>query len=209
MLDIGQLREVGKKVKDEQRQLYQAKVDHNIMRLICVRGLVPNVIDSPEWKELMCLLNGTYHPTSATTFADKHIPREAVHVREKQIEALRKANNLTLTFDGNTTRKPESLYTAHATTPSRETYFLGGHEGSDEHHTKEWVKDKLLKVRNFLDTWGSQTKKCARLYILSAKPIGRRCVQIVQMLRRLLAEILLRPLRRSLTFVMRCITSKT
>ncbi|KAG2086372.1 ribonuclease H-like domain-containing protein [Suillus cothurnatus] len=137
---------MGKRVKEEARQLFQDKVDHVIMRLICVRGLVPHVIESPEWKELMGLLSDSYHPTSATTFADKHIPREAVYVREKQIKALRMINNLTLTFDGNTTRKPHSVYTAHATTPSRETYFLDAHEASDERHTTQWVTDKLLKT---------------------------------------------------------------
>jgi hypothetical protein len=55
-------------------------------------------------------------------------------------------NNLTLTFDGNTTRKPHSVYTVHATTPSRETYFLDAHEASDERHTTQWVTDKLLKT---------------------------------------------------------------
>jgi hypothetical protein len=146
ILDVDQLRDVGKKKKEEQLRLYKDRVDHVIMRLICVRGLVPSIIDSPEWRELMGLLNNMYHPTSADAFADKHIPREAVYVREKQIERLRTINNLTLTFDGNTTRKPQSIYTVHATTPSRESYFLDTHEGSDERHTTEWVKDKLLKV---------------------------------------------------------------
>ena len=145
-LDLGQLRASGKKKKEEQRKLFQAKVDHAIMRLICVRGLVPHIIDSPEWKELMELLNGLYHPTSGDIFADKYIPREAVFVREKQISILRDVQNLTLTFDGNSTRKPHSIYTVHATTPKRVTYFLDGHEGSSERHTQEWVTNKLLKV---------------------------------------------------------------
>ena len=119
------------------------------MRLICARGLVPHTIDSPEWKEFTGLLNPSYHPTSGDTFADKHIPREAVFVREKQIKLLSAEENLTLTFDGNTTRKPQSIYTVHATTPARVTYFLDGHQGSNERHTQEWVTNKLLKV-NYL-----------------------------------------------------------
>ena|SRR5882757_7774290 len=94
----------------------------------------------------MNLLNGAYRPTSADVFAKKHIPREAVHICQKQIDILHTTDNLTLTFDGTTTRKPHSIYTAHATTPSRDTYFLGAHEGSDERHTTEWVTEKLLKV---------------------------------------------------------------
>lgn len=148
-LDLGMYRACGKKDKDEQQKLFQAKVDHVIMRLICVRGLIPHIIDSPEWKELMGLLNGVYHPTPSDAFSDKHIPSEAVFVREKQIEILRKIDNLTLTFDGNTTRKPHSIYTVHATTPTRVTYFLGAHEGSSERHTQEWVTNKLRHVRYF------------------------------------------------------------
>ena len=54
-LDIGQFREAGKKAREEEHKLFQTKVDHTIMRLICVRGLVPHVIDLPEWKELMVI----------------------------------------------------------------------------------------------------------------------------------------------------------
>jgi hypothetical protein len=136
----------GKKQKAEAQKAYQAKVDHIIMRLICVRGLVPHILDSPEWKELMRTLNGQYHPTSSDLFEQKFIPQEAVYVREKQIELLKKEHNLTLTFDGTTTRKPQSFYTAHATTPSRKVHFLDGYEGTDKHHTKGWIKDKLLTV---------------------------------------------------------------
>jgi hypothetical protein len=96
------------------------------MRLICVRGLVPNVLDSPEWKELMNKLNGTYKPSSSDAFRDSFIPQEAVFVQNKQIELLKAEEDLTLTFDGTTIRSNESFYTAHATTPSRRSYFLDG-----------------------------------------------------------------------------------
>jgi hypothetical protein len=151
-LSLPQLCEAGKKKKEELLKAFQAKVDHIVMWLICVRGLVPNLIDSPEWKELMHTLNGQYHPTSSDTFSDKYIPREAVFVRKNQIMRLKAENNLTLTFDGTTIRKPESFYTAHATTPSRQTYFLDGHEGTNEHHHAQWIKDKLLSVREVILT---------------------------------------------------------
>lgn len=57
-----------------------------------------------------------------------------------------KRGNLTLTFDGTTIRKQESFYTAHATTPAQDTYFLDGHQGTGKHHNAEWIMDKLLKV---------------------------------------------------------------
>jgi hypothetical protein len=145
-LNMATLRAEGAKAKALSHRKFQEEVDHIIMRLICVRGLVPNVIDSPEWKELMLKLNGIYKPTSGDVFRDQHIPKEAAFVRNRQIEILKKEENLTLTFDGTTIRKPESFYTAHATTPLRATYFLDGHGGTGEHHNTEWIVDKLLKV---------------------------------------------------------------
>lgn len=146
-LNIATLRAEGAKIKAQSHQKFQEEVDLLIVRLICVRGLVPNVIDSPEWKELMQKLNGIYRPTSSNVFCDKYIPSEASFVRKSQIEILKKEENLTLTFDGTTSRRQESFYTAHATTPARETYFLDGHEGTGEHHDTAWIMDKLLKVR--------------------------------------------------------------
>jgi hypothetical protein len=67
-LDISALRAFGKKEKEEQRKVFQARVDHVVMRL-CAGGLEPRIIDSPEWKELMGILNPSYHPTSGDTFA--------------------------------------------------------------------------------------------------------------------------------------------
>lgn len=145
-LNVATLRAEGAKRKSEQNEIFQDDVDLIIVRLICVRGLVPNIIDTPEWKELMQKLNGIYQPTSGDAFRDVHIPNEAAFVRDEQIKLLKKEENLTLTFDGMTTRKQESFYTAHATTPARDTYFLDGHEGSGEHHNTEWIVDKLLTV---------------------------------------------------------------
>ena len=131
-LDLGTLCLTGHKSEEEQLQLYQNEVDHVIMQLICVQGLVPNIVDLDEWKELMSLLNGVYKPTSADMFITKHIPCEAIYVQQKQTDISCTTNNLTLTFNGSTTQKLQSIYTAHAMTPSHETYFLDAHQGSDE-----------------------------------------------------------------------------
>jgi hypothetical protein len=123
---------VGKKAQVKELQHFQDKVDHIITCLICVCDLVPNLIDSPEWKELLTLLNSNYHIMSGDTFANKYIPQKAVFVSDLQIKILKELNDLTLTFDRTTICKPHSLYTVHVTTPTHKSYFLGGHEGSDE-----------------------------------------------------------------------------
>jgi hypothetical protein len=124
----------------------QEKVNHSIMKLICVNGLVPNILDSDNWAELMTVLNHRYKVTHADDFTRTIIPNEAAHVRKLALARLRKEQNLTLTFDGNSTRQSDSVYFVHVTTKDRESYFLNGYEGSEERHTAEWVKDKIIKV---------------------------------------------------------------
>jgi len=88
--------------------------------------------------KLLTLLNDHVLPTASTTYATKIIPQEAVFVREKMLEHLKKEENLTLSFDGGSTRHPESFYTAHVTTQARRSYFLDGHTGSGDSHNTRW-----------------------------------------------------------------------
>ncbi|KAK0477282.1 ribonuclease H-like domain-containing protein [Armillaria novae-zelandiae] len=127
------------------REQLQLKIDFCIMKLICVCGLVPNLLDTDEWKEFMVVSNPRYKWTPSDTFERKYIPQEAWRVHNKVKEILKQERNLTLTFDGNSTRKPQSVYTTHITTKDRTSYFYGGYEGSDEHHTAEWVRDIILE----------------------------------------------------------------
>ncbi|KAG2339705.1 hypothetical protein BDR05DRAFT_951027 [Suillus weaverae] len=118
---------------------FQTKADHIIMCLICVCGFVPTIIDSDKWKELMVHLNPHYHATSCNTFTGNYVPKEAIFVCQQQLKELKKQTNLTLTFDGTSTRKPQSLYTVHTTTPDQTTHFLDGHEDSTASHTAAWT----------------------------------------------------------------------
>lgn len=102
-LNVAPYRDAGRKKREEECQIFQMKADHIIMRLICVRGFVPTVIDSDEWKELMVHLNPHYHATSCNTFTNNYIPKEAVFVHQQQLKELKKQTNLTLTFDGTNT----------------------------------------------------------------------------------------------------------
>ena len=46
--DLDQMRQKGKEKQKTHWENYQKKIDHIIMRLITVRGLVPNILDSPD-----------------------------------------------------------------------------------------------------------------------------------------------------------------
>lgn len=116
------------------------------MKLICVRNVVPTVIDSKEWKDVWSEGNPKYRPTSSSTFINSHIPSEAAQVRILQVQHLKKLCNLTLTFDGNTTHLPQSVYTMHVTTPDCRVYFMDGNEASKERHTAEHLEKVLFEV---------------------------------------------------------------
>lgn len=96
------LKAEGMKNKANSHKKFHQEVDHIIMQLICVQGLVPNLINSTKWKELMQKLNGIYKPTSGDSFSDSYIPKKAAFVCNSQINLLKKEENLTLTFDGMT-----------------------------------------------------------------------------------------------------------
>ncbi len=129
------------------RKEFCGRVNHRIVKLICVRGLVPKTLDTLEWKAFVIeASNARYTPTSSTTFVDQHVPAEAAQVRLLQIQELQQRDNLTLTYDGGTTRRPQSVYTIHITTPDRRVYFIEGDEASRERHTAEHIKTLILEV---------------------------------------------------------------
>ncbi|KAG8713407.1 hypothetical protein FRC09_018759 [Ceratobasidium sp. 395] len=79
------------------------------------------------------------------------IPAEAARVREKSIETLVKYCDLTLSFDGATTRRNQSIYTVHATTPdTRQSHLLAGSNASGKAHTGKHSKAVLQKVVNMV-----------------------------------------------------------
>ncbi|KAF8326496.1 ribonuclease H-like domain-containing protein [Amanita rubescens] len=122
-------------------------VNHAIVKLLCVCGVPPTIVDSDEWKTLMHTLNPRYCLTPSTQFVEKFIPREAAHVHELTAERLQEQDNLTLTFDGNSTRNADSIYLVHYTMPDdRKSYLVHGYKGSDERHTREWVKGIIVKT---------------------------------------------------------------
>ncbi|KAJ3725292.1 ribonuclease H-like domain-containing protein [Lentinula raphanica] len=136
------------------KEEWQKRLDFSVMKLICVQGIAPNVLDSNEWNKLISVATkNRLKATHSDIFEERHIPNEASHIRQLTIELLRKEHNLTLTFDGSDTRGGDSIYTAHATTADRKTYFLNYYEGTDEHHTGEWVEEFIL---NSMDLVGRQ-----------------------------------------------------
>lgn len=183
-LDIHGLRQAGDKKRKEGDELFKKRVDKAIMRLICSRGLVLSMLDSDEWRDFVSTLSGTrYQGTSSTTFANLYIPAESSHVDLEQKRLLKNDKHLTLTFDGTTSRRPQSFYTVHATTSNRQSFLLGAYEGSGQRHTSEWIVQRLLQVRS-KPLCRSNIETQSRLLILLAFQSGLQYAPTIQMLRR-------------------------
>ena len=122
------------------------QLDADIVQLFCVGGIPPSKVDLPQWKTMWCHAVPSYEPASASKLEEYLIPMEAAFVRTHQLEHLRTCNNLSMTFDGETTRLPESVYTVHVITPDHLVFLFEGNEASDESHTAEHIFKVLNDV---------------------------------------------------------------
>lgn len=122
------------------------QLDHDAMSFFVVNGIPPTNADSPEWKEMWQHAVPGYKPVSSTTLTNIHIPREASYVRSQVLAYLRTQDGLTLSFDGNTTRRVDSVYTAHVSTQERRVFLWDGNSTSAESHTAEHIANFLIEV---------------------------------------------------------------
>ena len=141
--------------KAEGKKAQGLKVNQAVLNLICSTGIPPTIVDSDEWKHVIDVLNNTVNVYSSSSFAEVYIPAEAVRVTKEAIQKLSKMKNLTILYDGGTTKAVESIYTIHVTTPnSRQAYLIEGSEKSGLSHTGPQIAKELLKVMHvasFLD----------------------------------------------------------
>lgn len=126
------------KVKDQ--------LDFAILKLVCVAGMAPAILDLPEWKEVFHIAIPSYHPVSRTTMMDNHIPSEQERVRGLQIEYLQTQTRMTSTFDGGSLRNGESFYTIHVTTAERRVMLVEVQECTRVSHTADWIADVVTRV---------------------------------------------------------------
>lgn len=89
--------------------------------------------------------DGRYVSKSSTTIREAHLEKEAQMCRNYIIAHLSTQENLTITFDGQSIRKPQPIYTVHVTTADRRTFLVKG-DISFESHTAEYVKRIISEV---------------------------------------------------------------
>jgi hypothetical protein len=93
------------------------KADHEevinlaIIRFICAAGLPTHIVSYQEWTDLLNLLCPSYHPPNRSKLEDDLIVSEANKVRRNILTELRNQWNLTISFDGGTSRGRDSYWT--------------------------------------------------------------------------------------------------
>lgn len=132
--------------KSQGRKDVKDRMDLRVVRFFCVAGLPAHKADLDVWKDMWAETRMNYTPPSATSLTDVHIPKEAAFVQVEQINYLKECNNLTVSFDGQTIRRPQSVYTVNVSTRDRRCFLVDGHEASAESHTGEYIFGVLNKV---------------------------------------------------------------
>jgi hypothetical protein len=134
--------------KAEAKKTRGLKINQAVLNLICGAGVPPTVVDTDEWKSVISAIDASVTTYSSTSFVDTYIPGEAVRVTDEVIAKLSKIKNLTISYDGGTTKAVESIYTIHVTTPhTRQAYLIEGSEQSGVSHSGPHIADELFKVR--------------------------------------------------------------
>ncbi|KAK6987730.1 DUF659 family protein [Favolaschia claudopus] len=139
-------RVAGTETKAQQRKQHVDKTNHLLLELLCDGALPPKLVDRPTFRAFVNHLDPTNGICVSTTFSTNHIPAEAARVTVLSLEKLKTLHNLTITYDGGTTRGHQSIYTVHVTTPDREPHLIKGDEASGYSHTGEHIKKVLMEV---------------------------------------------------------------
>lgn len=144
----------------EARKALQIRFNHVVLRLFCAALLPPSLLGYNEWDEMIQLANPKLSSVSISTMAQVQIPRESAYVLRASLDKLKKLRNLTISYDGGTTRAPQSIYTVHVTTPDkREAHLIAGDEASGVSHTGVHLKTLLLRVSFLLPIFFHATSK--------------------------------------------------
>ena len=124
----------------------QAAADLAIVKLFCVAGLPTYLATYPEWHNLLTTLWPTYKPADCTKLEDVQIVAEAAFVQKKVLDILRAKEDLTVSYDGGTSRGHEAFWMIHVSTSYHHVYFVGGQEATRESHTGLWIRNTVNMV---------------------------------------------------------------
>ncbi|CAK5275996.1 unnamed protein product, partial [Mycena citricolor] len=129
--------------KDER----ETKTNLLALELVCSASLPLHLLDSHHFRVFVNHLDPKNHIYASTTFSSDKIPKEASRITAAAYKMLKEEYNLTISYDGATIKRGQSIYTFHVTTArDRESYFVHGDVASGTSHTAEHIKKAALKV---------------------------------------------------------------
>jgi hypothetical protein len=135
--------------KEEQ----QANADLALLIWAVDAGVSFRSLDHPMFRRYNAIISrAKYASKSSTTIVDSQLRSEAALVRKNIVTYLREQRNLTLTFDGQTIRSQEPIYTVHVTTSDRRIFLIKG-DISFQSHTAEYIRDVLSEVVEKIGPW--------------------------------------------------------
>lgn len=135
------------KFKDKGLKERHKAADLAIVQLFCAAGIPPYLANRPEWQSTLQLLCPSYKPANRSKLEEQQIVEEAANVRNKAIAILQQQDNLTLSYDGGTTRGRDAFWTIHVSTENHKVYLLEGSDATDVSHSARWIRDFAMKVR--------------------------------------------------------------
>lgn len=123
-----------------------AKTNLYMLELLCDASLAPKLVDNKRFRKFVNHLEPGNGIFVSTTFSANYIPAEAARVTALSYAKLRTYHNLRLVYDGGTTKKGQSIYTFHITTPdTREPHFVKGNVASGLSHTANILKNSSCR----------------------------------------------------------------
>ncbi|GBC23318.2 ribonuclease H-like domain-containing protein [Rhizophagus irregularis DAOM 181602=DAOM 197198] len=109
-------------------------------------GIPFEVVENPFVLDLFKNLNPAYIPPSRTTLSGRLLNEEISRVNKKVTSELEIADSLTLTLDGWTSKRNESLYNYVITTSDRKEYLVALRNYSMESHTGEFLASEISDI---------------------------------------------------------------
>lgn len=131
----------------ETQQQKISRVDCALLKWLCDQIIPPSTVDCLRWWEIVSALTPDISTASGMTMTDNFVTTEAAYIHEELIKQLSQQEWLTLSYNGGTTQKHESVYTVHVTTPStRNAYLMDGNGASGVSHTAKHICNVIDKV---------------------------------------------------------------
>ena len=92
---------------------WQAATDLAVIKLFSAAGLPTYLASYPEWHSLLTTLWPAYKPADHTKPEEVHLIAEAEYVQKRTLDILRAEEDLTVLYDGGTTKGHEAFWTIH------------------------------------------------------------------------------------------------